>query len=318
MNSYSLSVYRLTINKRFKKEQTENLSSFDNGKDFLSLIDTMFLSWKQKLEHNVVKDEDAKKVSRLQRDSQGNWVYHRHQTSVDGIIESGDYGTQEDIIDIETGKAKYTKTTKDAALIPFYFMLYIEPNTNEGYLILERIGNIGIFSVLDKAIRMFLEPQIKEHLTLNIVPYIVPQILEMNLASAGGAKRIVLKGVGENQFKNMQATNNFEGCTTEVSFVAPKSKFIQDVKKIIDSLKDKKENELYKVNNVECRDVAFELEVNGSKRTVSVARMTNIGMNVDLSKRIVTDATGYPTYSFLKSETEILLSYLIKKVNHER
>lgn len=318
MNSYSLSVYRLTINKRLKKDEIENLSNFDNGKDFLSLVDSMFLSWKQDVEHNVVKDKNAKKVSRLQKDSQGNWVYHRHKTCIDGIIESGDYGTQEDIIDIETGKAKYTKTTKDAALIPFYFMLYIEPNTSEGYLILERIGNVGIFSVLDKAIREFIGPQMNERLTLNIVPYLVPQILEMNLAAVGGAKKVVLKGVDKNQFKDMQTTNNFDGCTTDVSFVAPKNKFIQEVKNVIDSLKGKKENEPYKVNNVECMDVAFELDINGSRRTISVAKMTSIGMNVDITKKIVTDATGYPTYSCLKTETDILLSYLIKKENHEK
>ena len=130
MNSYSLSVYRITMNKRLKKEEIVNLSNFDNGKDMLNLIDTMFLSWKNDIEHHVVKDEDAKKVSRLQRNSQQEWIYHRHQTYIDGMIESGDYGTQEDIIDIETGKPKYTKTTSDAALIPFYFMIYIEPNTN--------------------------------------------------------------------------------------------------------------------------------------------------------------------------------------------
>lgn len=314
MNSYSLSVYCLTINKRLKKEQTENLSSFDNGKDFLSLIDTMFLSWKQDFEQSLVKDEDAQKVSRLQKNSQGTWVYHRHQTYIDGIIESGDYGTQEDIIDIETGKAKYTKTTKDAALVPFYFMFYVVPNACEGYLILERIGNIGILSVLDKAIRDFLGPQMNERLTLNIVPYLVPQILEMNLATVGGAKKVVLKGVDKNQFKNMQTSRIFNECTTEVSFVAPRNKFIQEVKNVIDSLKGTAENQLYKVNNVECRDVAFELDINGSRRTISVAKMTSIGMNVDITNRTVKDSTGYPAYACLKKETDILLSYLIKNV----
>lgn len=312
MNSYSLSVYRITMNKRLKKEEIVNLSNFDNGKDMLNLIDTMFLSWKNDIEHHVVKDEDAKKVSRLQRNSQQEWIYHRHQTYIDGMIESGDYGTQEDIIDIETGKPKYTKTTSDAALIPFYFMIYIEPNTNEGYLILERIGNIGILSVLDKAIRSYIGPLLNEHLTLNIFPYLVPEILEMNLAAVGGAKKVVLKGVDKKQFKDMQPTQNFTGCTTEVSFIAPRNKFIQEVKNVIDSLKGKQDNQPYKVNNVECQDVAFELDLNGNRRTISVAKMTSIGMNIDITQRVITDNTGYPTYKSLSKESNILLSYLTK------
>ena len=86
----------------------------------------MFISWKDNNTANpVVKDVNAKKVSRLKMDSNGEWIYHFHQTYIDGIIESGDYGTQEDIIDIETGTSKYTKTGTDASLVPFYFMLYI-------------------------------------------------------------------------------------------------------------------------------------------------------------------------------------------------
>ena len=68
MNSYSLSVYRITLNKHLKKDMLENLSNFDNGKGFLSLIDMMFLSWKKDENNNIVKDENAKKVSSRQLD----------------------------------------------------------------------------------------------------------------------------------------------------------------------------------------------------------------------------------------------------------
>lgn len=313
MNSYSLSVYRITLNKHLKKDMLENLSNFDNGKDFLSLIDMMFLSWKKDENNNIVKDENAKKVSRLKKDAQGNWIYHRHQTYIDGIIESGDYGTQESIIDIETGKPKYTKTPKDAALVPFYFMIYIVPNTPEGFLILERIGNIGILSVLDKAIRKVIGENTDDSLTLRIVPYVVPQLLKINLAAVGGAKRVILKGVRDNQFKDKITSQNFAGCRTEVSFIAPKNKFIQEITNVIDSLKGKKPNESYKVNNVECLDVAFELDVNGSRRTISLAKMTNIGMNVDITRNVTIDGTGYPVYSSLLNEANVILSYFVKK-----
>lgn len=70
MNSYSLSVYRITLNKHLKKDILENLSNFDNGKDFLSLIDMMFSSWKKdENDNNIIKDENAKKVSRLKKDA---------------------------------------------------------------------------------------------------------------------------------------------------------------------------------------------------------------------------------------------------------
>lgn len=315
MNSYSLSVYQISINKRLKKEELENLSNFDGGKDFLALVDTMFNSWRDDLTKKVVKDAENKKVSRLRRDSNDKWIYYRHQTYIDGIIESGEYGTQEEIINIETGEAKYTKTKNDAALIPFYFMIYVIPNTSKGFLILERIGNIGIYSVLERSIREFIALQMSDYFTLRIVPYLVPQMLEMNLAAVGGAKKVILRGVDNNQFKDMRTGNNFSACSTEVSFIAPKNKFIQQVKDVIQSLKGKNEEEPYKVNNIECRDVAFELDINGTRRTISVAKMTSIGMNIDITKQVENDATGYPSYTSLLEQANIIVSYLITNNN---
>lgn len=315
MNSYSLSVYQISINKRLKKEELENLSNFDGGKDFLALVDTMFNSWRDDLTKRVVKDAENKKVSRLRRDSNDKWIYYRHQTYIDGIIESGEYGTQEEIINIETGEAKYTKTKNDAALIPFYFMIYVIPNTSKGFLILERIGNIGIYSVLERSIREFIALQMSDYFTLRIVPYLVPQMLEMNLAAVGGAKKVILRGVDNNQFKDMRTGNNFSACSTEVSFIAPKNKFIQQVKDVIQSLKGKNEEEPYKVNNIECRDVAFELDINGTRRTISVAKMTSIGMNIDITKQVENDATGYPSYTSLLEQANIIVSYLITNNN---
>ena len=64
---------------------------------------------------------------------------------------------------------------------------------------------------------------------------------------------------------------------------------------------------------MECLDVAFELDVNGSRRTISLAKMTNIGMNVDITKNVIIDETGYPVYSSLLNEANVILSYLVKK-----
>lgn len=150
MNTISLSVYCITLYKRFKNKDLENLSSFDHGKDFLSLVDQLFLSWKQDVELSLYNDEQAKKVSRLRRIGDACWEYHRHTTFIDGIIESGEYGTQEDIIEIKTGRSKYVKKKEDASLRPFYFMFYHKPNTEECFLLVERIGQNGIVTVLEK------------------------------------------------------------------------------------------------------------------------------------------------------------------------
>gem|GEM_PF-4438428 len=77
------------------------------------------------------------------------WTVSQFQISKDntqicGIIQYGEGGTREDIVDIETKNKEFEKTTKQAGLMNFYFMVYIPENSDIGYLILQRIQNKGI------------------------------------------------------------------------------------------------------------------------------------------------------------------------------
>lgn len=319
MNTFSLSIYRIQIYKQFKKEETVILSDYDNGKSFLEQINDMFQFWKADPNKVLYKDIKAQKVSRIQKDNQGNEIYYKHATYIDGIIESGDYGTQEDIINIDTGKFQYTKTLQDAALVPFYFMIYVLPHSSEGYLIVERIGTLGISSLLKTAIANFIAPQLTDHYTLSIEPYLVPQILKIRLDAVGGAKKVRLKGVDKNQFKDLKTEQNFGECTTEVVFAAPKNKPILDILPIIRKLREAKEKgESIRVNNIECLDVSFELDINGKSRTVTVADMKSIGMNLDITQQVDLGPTNYPTYKCLNHEAHIILSYLMEGNSNEQ
>ena len=318
MNTFSLSIYRIQIYKRLKKEETVILSDYDNGKSFLNQCDALFQSWKADPDNVLYKDIKAQKVSRIQKDAQGNEIYYKHANCIDGIIESGDYGTQEDIVNIDTGAYQYTKTLQDATLVPFYFMIYVLPHSSEGYLIVERIGNFGIFGLLKTAIANFIGPQLTDNYTLSIEPYLVPQILKIRLNAVGGAKKVRLKGVDKNQFKDLKTEQNFGECSTEVVFAAPKNKPILDILPIIRKLREAKERgESIRVNNIECVDVAFELDINGKSRTVTVADMKSIGMNLDITQQVEFGPTHYPTYECLNREAHTILSYLMEGNNDE-
>lgn len=312
MNTFSLSVYRITLYKRYKNDELENLSNFDNGKNFLTLVDELFLTWKKNVEFPLYNDEQAQKVSRLRKLDEDKWEYHRQVTLIDGIIESGEYGTQEDIIEIRTGHSKYIKKKEDASLKPFYFMFYLKPDTTECFFIVERIGPNGIVTLLEKALREFLSEKLSEEYTFSFKPYLMPKVLKMNLDQVGGAKRVVLKGVKNNALSGTAKGQTFSGCSAEVSFVAPKNSFIPDFEKIFGKLKkEKEEGDTCKIENYECQDVAFELSVNGKARMVSVANITSIGMNIDITNNVAIESeTGYPTYISLYKQAHNILSYL--------
>lgn len=46
MRNYSLSIYRISINKRLNKDEKMYLSDYDNGKDLLAQVKELLDIWK--------------------------------------------------------------------------------------------------------------------------------------------------------------------------------------------------------------------------------------------------------------------------------
>ena len=67
---------------------------------------------------------------------------------VRGIVETGEFGYEADLRDVETTNLTYKRTTNDAEMMPFYFLAYHFPfNLDEGVLILQRRAQYGIRTV---------------------------------------------------------------------------------------------------------------------------------------------------------------------------
>ena len=102
MRNYSLSIYRISINKRLNKDEKIYLSDYNNGKDLLAQVKELLDIWK--FEHvkanlpMIAKDEDEKKISRILQNPNGTFELHSLGRCLSGIVESGEFGTEENII----------------------------------------------------------------------------------------------------------------------------------------------------------------------------------------------------------------------------
>ena len=123
--TYSLSIYSITINKRGSRDELQLLSDFNGGKDFYDYIASMLNVWKlnnktHKEINPIALDEEESKAFRIGKDSMGTFIMFRTGRSISGIIESGEYGTEEEGIDINTGKSTFKKKKTEALLKPFF------------------------------------------------------------------------------------------------------------------------------------------------------------------------------------------------------
>lgn len=314
MATYSLSIYSISINKRNKPADYEYLDCFDGGKSLPEMIDQMFDRWH--VERHLYERYSAgtvdNRVSRIKQDSNGGFMHFRMGPCISGIIESGAYGTEESIIDHKSGHERFRKTKGDAPMIPFYFCFYIPRHSKRGYLVLERIGNNGIFTMLHDVLSMELGLQMSYGYVMKIEPFVVQSVLDENISSMIGRSKVFLRGVKSAVFAAgvpMQGLvgNNSIDAEIVLSFRPNGTDAVRNLFKSLLSREDKRR---LVVDNIECQDVAFQVRIGDRDRKVSICRLNNLGTNLDITREIRIGPDGYPVFESLEKEANRLISFI--------
>ena len=322
--SYSLAVYSITINTRWKKDEKQVLSDFNNGQDFLQYIDTMMSSWKQNLNRGdqydpVNKDGNEKEgnVFRLSRDNNGDYYLYRRGRYLSGILECGEYGTEEEGVDIDSGEVVFRKTSKNALLKPFYFMFYIPEISNIGFLILEKIGNNGIMTVLNNAIIKYYSTTPSDNdYVLKINPLSIDALVKKKMEVLRyEAKKIELRKVQKEDLRIDKVSGNTieaPDISTSIVYTPYRNKFI-NVLEFVRSIRSKRNdaNTLYEVeNDFSCEDITVTVKVGDKDKVLSLQNIQTLGMTVDITHDIELGANHYPTFQSIDMQSNQVVSYI--------
>lgn len=200
--TFSLAVYAITIYTRGKKDDKQILSDFNNGQDFLEYMNSMISSWEQDNTRGdkyvpVSTNAQQGNAYRVSKKEDGTYHIYRRGRYLSGIIESGDYGTQEEGVDVNTGEVKFQKGAAEALMKPFYYMFYVPENSIIGFLLVEKISNYGITTVLRHAIDNYYEKSpCQGYYTLKISPLSINALVQRKMkALRYEAKKIELRKV---------------------------------------------------------------------------------------------------------------------------
>ena len=328
--TYSLALYSIIIHKRFEKEKRFVLTVFVGGQDLFDIALEMLTSIKYEKEQEKEigklagkKDSKEKRFFRIMKGEDRD-ILNVRRPYLTGIIESGEYGTEENIVNVETGETG-KKTKNDALLRPFYFMLYVPRGGKRAILLLERISNLGILTVFEKKLQEAVSRKIGDHekeYTLSITPLLIDSVMKKHLANLGGAKKIILSQVKLGDITASKISggvvNDEEIGGAELVFSAPKNKDI-NVLSWLDMLRDKlslkKKNEkIFSGENIEYSNVKFAIEIGGALRTVSVQDIGKLGTYLDITDQVVLDSTNYPTFGSVDQQANILITDIKNKL----
>lgn len=318
----SLALYQLSINRKGNRDDRIVLSDFMNGFDIIDFVNELFNTLRyNSVNEDVAQNRDEEKFFRIMK-RDGRDLLFTDGRYISGIIETGDYGTEENMVNVLTGEATHTKSVNEALLIPFYFLFYVPEDSKVAFLLLERIGNLGIYSLLESKLRGYLAPRIIEddenNFVLKINPLVLQRLINQHLVSiGGGAKKITFEQVHKEDLKVSRMTNNEisneEVGNTEIVYTAKRNNFF-NIRSLLNRIQRVDSSNVFSIEGVQYGDVKFEVIIEGQARQLSVKDIEKMGTFMDITDNVELASNNYPTYESLNRQAHLLTTFIIKEI----
>lgn len=233
---------------------------------------------------------------------------------VRGIVETGEFGYEADLRDVETTNLTYKRTTNDAEMMPFYFLAYLPFNLDEGVLILQRRAQYGIRTVFLQDFADYFR-QHYPGIAVEINPLLPDQLIREFLQDGRLTKlRFVRFSIPSDITDAYEGGGHVEQSgQMELVIKAGRNQSIPLVDRIRDVIDgDRKVKELIELKDFDYDTVKVELEVGGSRRTVDLSKTFKLRAYYDITSELEIDPSGHPRFASIDRIASDLLQNLRK------
>lgn len=211
-----------------------------------------------------------------------------------GIISSGIYGVPSVVLDSKTSNIAYKKKKTDADILPFYFLISIPPNTDEGVVLLQRFGNYGCQTNLNHFLQKSFHPKFSSCI-LSLNNLMLDEIVKKAILS-GSIKELkcvkykapidIVDGLDKGHselFGNLEFSVKAKGIP------------ISDrIKEFFN--KDRPVNELVEIQNFSYDTVKLDVEINGNTYYYDLGNIGKMRQSLNITNDIILDADGSPVF----------------------
>src|SRR6266478_902907 len=287
--SHSLAAYSINV-WNFEEREREVISDFEDEQDLLELLSKFLSDLQIKASHDKT-NRVLLTVEMLKIDEKARTLC--------GLIETGEYGSESKLRDVDTQEVVYKKKVKEAAMLPFYFLFDLPEGSEDGILILQRTGMFGIRKILTAVIDFWFDAEFPDY-GLRLHPLAEPGDLEKYKDGQVETVRFIGYDVPSDIADALNTANKkFDG-HVELVITARRGSFL-NVKDRIRRFFNK-EVELNKFialkeTKFKYQDVKLKTKVGRSRRTVSLGGLKLLRSYYDITDDVTVDgATGHPTF----------------------
>ena len=297
----ALAAYAIRVSNPGERE-CEIISDLDgNGADLFDFLHELLSRIRTKT-LDQAQLQQALSVVRLKK---GN-------RTLSGIIGTGQYGHESDLIDVKTTQVVYRRKRNDAEMLPFYFYFEIPEGVEDAILILQRTAALGIRKVLhwvlktafeDKypELRLKLSPLVAEtevtrfvsgkiqkiHFIKKTIPADVIDAWDKGHKEVRGSIELVIRaGKGMSLPMNNWLSRIFKGADIGGVFALD-------------------EQEEFAYDNVKA-----QVKVGHATRTINAANPGRIRSYFDVTDKVAIGPDGFPQYNSMQEQAEELAGQL--------
>jgi len=281
------------------------------------------------LSHLTGDDEDfleylAKQLS-VMKEAQQNEQYQqvlsvtklkRTDRQLSGMIETGEYGLESNIYSTVTKKVVHKRKKQEADLRPFYFMLQIPLDVDEGLLILQRTGNYGIRKVLYR----FLHDSFNRDFVdfrLHLDPIVDPAQFERYSHGKVKELRFIRITLPSDLADSVRGGHTESRGHMELVIKASRGGSLPDrvQARVAKLLKKRERAGVFALDdgNFEYNDVKVKTQVGGTHRTFSIGD-PRLRSYYDITGKIELGGGGHPTFESIAEQAEGLAEKLMAKI----
>jgi len=308
MSQISLALYSFRIRER-GAHRFQQLDNFDGKNDFYSFLEKYFDHIDKKYKNDLIN----KRIIRVQ-----NVVKIESLRVFNGIIETGEYGFESDLVDSEKGNLKYKRGIKDAEMLPFYFLTYA-PKKDEGIMILQRFGVYGASTIFKQSItEMFKDLYSKDgtvNYTLEINP-LVPEKFVKRFIDEGKATKLIFKkfNLPQDIADQFDKRDHIEDdIFIELRVNAKRNKYIPIHDRLEKHL-SKNLDRLLEIKGFDYDNVSMEVKLNNNTRTIDLSNMLKFRAYIDVTDEVEIRSSGHPVFTSIDKVAKNLLLDVVKTI----
>ncbi len=305
MANYFLSSYTIRLVDKSSGEMLP-IDNFYQGTDLYTIFNQNLNSLMTSLSH----DSTAQKLLRVSH-------YSPSARIMSGIIETGEYGYESELYDIQSSVVAHHRTVNEAEMLPFYFLAHLPSHSDEGIILLQRFQQFGIKTIFTNYFEQYFEANYPD-IAIKIYPLVPQDLISQYLRYGRVIKIRFIKFNIPSDLADIVAHGHSEE-EGEIEFVikAKRRGHLEVVDRITEVLQGRREvRYLYELRDFEYDSVKIEVDINGRHRTIDLSHLERLNSYFDISSEVQVGSNGHPVYASIHSIANTLLHDLSSAIGH--